>query len=472
MTERFWRKDSIARRFILTVASVVVCTFGLVALFLSFGGIWAAPPIEKTGLLERAVEFYRMINAAPPSVRPLLAAATSDRFRVVWLSADSPASRTLTSVARIMPPIRDDGEVARVVQEQLGSASTVLIIRPDTPAGAINPSLGPEPEFHAQRPAMGLALPDGSWLVYTADHRLWGLPSPVRWTIWGIFLVTATGVVSLIATRRLVRPIRQFADAIRLFGTNPQAPPMPEVGPVEFRSVIAAFNTMQGQIQRLMTYRTAMLAAISHDLRTPLTRIRLRGEFIRDPVQQTRLFRDVDDLQQMIDGALAFFRGDAHEESMTPLDLPSILQTVVGDFSDQGVIVGYRGPARLLYLGRPVALKRAITNLVENAVKYGTPPDIRLSVEPPQVLITVTDRGPGIPEESLERVFQPFHRLEKSRNRATGGVGLGLTATQSIIREHGGEVALANRPGGGLEARITLPDTASAALSFSDATNR
>ena len=469
---RFWRRDSIARRFILTVMTVVVCTLGLVALFLSFGGIWAAPPMEKSGLLERAVEFYRVVNAAPPSVRPLLAATTSDKYKVVWLSEDSPASRTLTLAARATPVIANDGEISRLIQSQLGDSPAVLIIRPGTPAGALIPSLGPEPQFHAQRPAMGIALPDGSWLVFSTDRRLWGLPNPVRWTIWGTFLLAATGVVSLIATRRLVLPIQQFADAIRLFGTNPKAPPMPEVGPVEFRGVIAAFNTMQGQIQRLITYRTAMLAAISHDLRTPLTRIRLRGEFIHDPVQQARLFRDVDDLQQMIDGALAFFRGDAHEETMTPLDLPSIIQTVVGDFSDQGVIVTYRGPARLFYLGRPVALKRAVTNLVENAVKYGTAPDIRLSVKPPQVLITVTDRGPGIPEESLERVFHPFYRLEKSRNRATGGVGLGLTATQSIIREHGGEVTLANLPEGGLEARIILPDTASAALLFSDATDR
>jgi len=359
-----------------------------------------------------------------------------------------------------MRAIKDDGEIARLIQGLPGGSSTVLIIRPDTPASAVIPSLGPEPEFHAGRPALGLALPDGSWLVYTADRRLWGLPTPVRWMIWGTFLLTATSVVSVIAARRLVRPIRRFADAIRLFGTNPQAPPMAEVGPVEFRSVIAAFNTMQGQIQRLITYRTAMLAAISHDLRTPLTRIRLRGEYIHDPLQQSRLFRDVDDLQQMIDGALAFFRGDAHEETMTLLDLPSMIQTVVGDFSDQGVAVFYRGPARLPYLGRPVALKRAVTNLVENAVKYGTPPDIRLSAEPTRVVITVTDRGPGIPTESLERVFHPFFRLEKSRNRATGGVGLGLTATQSIIREHGGEVSLANLPEGGLEARITLPDTA------------
>lgn len=452
MNRLIWREDSIARRFVLTVALVVGGTLGLVALFFMFGGAWSAPSLERSGLFERASDIYRLMAVAPPSLRPQLAVAgMSEKFRINWFAEGSAVARSLND----MPPTPRESTVVRSIQHLMGDQQKVLVFEPESPRAP------PDSFFVTDSTVYRLALPlpDGSWIVYTADHRIWGVTAPQRWMIWVSFLSLATILVTGLAARRLVRPIQQFTEAIRLFGTNPQAPPMQEVGPVEFRGVISAFNIMQGQIQRLMSSRTEMLAAISHDLRTPLTRIRLRGEFIRDPAQQARLFRDVDELQQMIDGALAFFRGDAHQETMTSLDLPSILQTIASDFADHGAAVSYQGPARLPYLGRPVALKRALTNLVENAVKYGTPPEIRLFFEPTQVIITVTDHGTGIPQEALDRVFQPFYRLEGSRNRATGGVGLGLTATRSIIGEHGGVVTLANLPEGGLEARVSLPNT-------------
>jgi len=457
MTWPAWHEDSVARRFILTIAMVVAGTMMLVVLFLNFGGNWARPPLQKSGLFERAADIYRLIDAAPVSVRPqLVAAVANDKLAVAWFPQSSPVSQALDR-SKDLPT---ENDVTSAVTQLLGEGHRILVFKPDYPAEARVRGIGPASHDGWPTYSVALALPDGSWLAFTVDHRLWGLAASKRWMVWITFLVLATSVVTAFAARRLIRPIRQFSDAIQLFGTNPQAPPMEEIGPAEFRGVIAAFNTMQCRIQRLISARTAMLAAISHDLRTPLTRIRLRGELIADPIQQARLFRDVDELQQMIDGALAFFRGDAQQEAVTSLDLPSILQTIVSDFSDQGVAVTYGGPARLPYLGRPIALKRAVSNLVENAIKYGTPPAIGLVVEPSQVIITVTDKGPGIPEEALEPVFTPFYRLEKSRNRATGGVGLGLTATRSIIREHGGEVILTNLPEGGLEARITLPDTA------------
>jgi signal transduction histidine kinase len=200
-----------------------------------------------------------------------------------------------------------------------------------------------------------------------------------------------------------------------------------------------------------------MLAAISHDLRTPLTRVRLRGEYIEDPEQQQRLFRDVDDMQKMIDGALAFFRDDAAEEPMTVFDLPQVLLTIVNDYADQGVEVLYAGPTHVSYNGRPLALKRAFTNVIENAVKYGSSPSIEFTHTDTALTIAIRDRGPGIPAEDLARVFRPYYRQDKSRNRTTGGVGLGLAVAQAIVHGHAGEIRLENRPGGGLEGRITLP---------------
>jgi len=272
-----------------------------------------------------------------------------------------------------------------------------------------------------------------------------------------LFLTVSTGIVSAIATRQLVRPIGRFAKAISVFGMNPRAPPIAETGPRELAGVMSAFNAMQAQLQKFLASRITMLAAISHDLRSPLTRIRLRGEYIADEVQQARLFRDVDELQAMVDGALAFFRGDADEEPMTSFDLPGVLETIINDFADQGIQIAYAGPSHAVYRGRPFALKRAMTNLIENAVKYGTPPAIELACQDKNTTIIVRDRGPGIPSDALEHVFTPFYRLETSRNRSTGGVGLGLTAAQGIVRAHGGDIVLSNLPAGGLEALVTLP---------------
>jgi signal transduction histidine kinase len=202
-----------------------------------------------------------------------------------------------------------------------------------------------------------------------------------------------------------------------------------------------------------------MLAAISHDLRTPLTKVRLRGEYIEDKEQQARLFHDVDHMQAMIDSALSFFRDDIRDEKTTTFDFPELLRTIVDDYSDQGSAVVYHGPEHTPFRGRPFALKRAFTNLVDNAVKHGGAAEVELLCTLREFSVAVRDNGPGIPPEMFERVFAPFYRLDASRNRATGGVGLGLTSARDVIRGHGGDIALRNRASGGLEVEVTLPLT-------------
>jgi signal transduction histidine kinase len=452
----FLPRDSIARRFVMTVVLSVAVTWSLIGLFNVFGGIWAQPSLQHTGLLEQAADMAHIIEAAPPPIRKQLAAAASTQvFRVGWYAAASPVSTALEHTTG--EPVEHG---LAVITRQLGDHRLVIsALKPDGSGSALMST----PEFqevganHPSAYVLAVRFLDGSWLVFTTPERLWGLPWQERWAIWIAFLTVSTGIVSTIATRQLVRPIRKFAEAIRVFGTNPQAPPISETGPRELTSVITSFNEMQAQIQKFVAYRTAMLAAISHDLRTPLTRIRLRGDLIEDQVQQARLFRDVEELQTMIDGALAFFRGDADEEAVTNFDLPGVLQTIANDYADQGIEIAYAGPSHAVYRGRPFALKRALTNLIENAVKYATPPTIELTGQEKTITIVVRDQGPGIPADALERVFNPFYRLESSRNRATGGVGLGLTAALAIIRGHGGDVVLSNLPAGGLGALVTLP---------------
>lgn len=463
MRAPFWPRDTIAWRFSVTIVGAMTVAGMLIGLFFAFGGVWAQPPMDIAARLEGATAIVRIIEAAPVQMRQALAdVATTKTYRLDWHPASS-------SVSALLNTTNDDWKhVAGARDLEVFEADLQRTIRPFTPDAPIAAS----PDFllrSSQYPNayfMAVKLADASWLVFTGYNRNWGLSQSERLGIWAIFLILSLAIVSAIAARQLSRPIRHFAAAVRLSGINTQSPPIVEAGPQELREVIAAFNIMRAQVQELVAYRTTMLAAISHDLRTPLTRMRLRGEFIGNETQQTRLFRDVDEMQAMIDGALAFFRGDADGEATRTFDLSDILQSIADDYADQKIEVGYTGPAHVVYLGRPIGLKRAFTNLIENAVKYGTPPEIELLCRETAIIATIRDHGPGIPPDALERVFDPFYRLDRSRNRATGGVGLGLTAAQAIVRGHGGDIRLRNRPAGGLEAVVTLPRVAESGLPF------
>jgi len=287
--------------------------------------------------------------------------------------------------------------------------------------------------------------------------RKWGLDPFMRNLVVLVLVLLSTIVVALIATRHLATPLERFAEGARRFGKDFRAPPIPVIGPHEIRQAILAFNAMQAQIQHFLNDRTQMLAAISHDLRAPLTRMRLRGEFIEDAEQQTKLFRDVDEMQTMVNSALEFFRDDARLEPATAFDLAELLLTVVDDFKDAGIDVQFVGTSRFVYVGRPIGIKRALVNLIDNAVKYGHEASVQLNARAGWVEILVLDRGPGIAPELHEQVFAPFFRIEGSRNKNTGGVGLGLSAARATVLEHGGSLTLRNRRSGGLEVRMALP---------------
>ncbi len=312
--------------------------------------------------------------------------------------------------------------------------------------------------------ATSLRLPEGDWLNLRVR-----LPRPRPWhseTFLLAFLVmtAATAGLTLWSVRRLTRPVRDLAEAAERLGRDVNAPPLPEGGPSEVATAARAFNTMAERIRRFVGDRTQMLAAIGHDLRTPVTRLRLRAEFLEDEEQRRRMVADLDEMEAMIAATLAFARDEAAAEPAVPLDLAALCRTVLDEAADArpetAERVSYAGPERLVAQGRPVALKRALANLVNNALSYGGA--ARLRLQPPDarthgVRLTVEDDGPGIPPAELEAVFQPFRRLEGSRNRETGGVGLGLPIARNILRAHGGDVVLRNRVGGGLLAEATLP---------------
>ncbi|MBL8628136.1 MAG: HAMP domain-containing protein [Rhodospirillaceae bacterium] len=270
-------------------------------------------------------------------------------------------------------------------------------------------------------------------------------------------------IVSLWGLRRATKPLALFASAAERLGIDFNADPLDVRGPGEVRRAARAFNTMQTRLKRFIQDRTQMLAAISHDLRTPITRMKLRAEFVDDDEQRDKMLRDLDEMEKMISATLAFARDDAANEPTATVNVALLLSDLADDATVAGHEVSYSGPEDLDMIARPLALKRALANLVDNAVKYGKTARIGLASIRDGIEITIDDDGPGIPETDMEKVFAPFFRLEASRSRETGGTGLGLTITRNAIRSMGGDIELSNRAEdgkiAGLRARVILPTT-------------
>jgi signal transduction histidine kinase len=302
-----------------------------------------------------------------------------------------------------------------------------------------------------------IQLPDGQWL--NAVNRRTVTPD-----VWSDMatgsVVTSLIMVALVAfyiARRMSRPLRALADGADRLGRGETVPPLPNKGgPEEVQRATQAFNAMGERIRRFVDDRTRMLAAISHDLRTPITNLRLRVELLEEGETKARMLETLDELRSTVEAALAFSREEVGEEAVFA-DLSTLVQSVCDDFADTGQPVFFAEAPRLPLVCRTSSLRRAVRNLVENAVAYGGVARVSMERRGQEVEITIADDGPGIPEDEVERVFQPFVRLEVSRNRRTGGVGLGLSIARSVARGHGGDVRLYNRPEGGMDAIITLP---------------
>ncbi|MBC7950496.1 MAG: HAMP domain-containing protein, partial [Rhodospirillaceae bacterium] len=297
---------------------------------------------------------------------------------------------------------------------------------------------------------VSLQLNDGSW----ANFGLTLVRSASFWSHRSILstLIMALGVAlfSALATRWIGRPLATFAHAADRLGRDVNAPPLPPGGPKEVRSAAKAFNEMQGRIRRFVDDRTRMLAAISHDMRSPITRLRLRAEMLPDGEARTRMLADLDEMGAMVSSTLEFAKGEETDERVQTIDLAATLEAICDNTTDMGFVAEYEWTGRLVCDCRPLALKRALANLVENAARYGEKATVYAARVGRDVQILIEDVGPGIPDDSMEKVFTPFYRIEPSRSRKTGGIGLGMTVSRTIIRAHGGDIALENKPEGGL----------------------
>lgn len=292
-------------------------------------------------------------------------------------------------------------------------------------------ALALEFELHPHRPLFGLLLDIG-----------------VR--------VAALWLAAWVGARWLSQPVRRLAAAARALGRDIHRTPLAEAGTIECREATRVFNGMQAQIRRQIDERDRFVAAVSHDLRTPLTRLRLRVEALQDAAERQRFGRDIAEMEAMLRATLDYLRGAAEAEALVPLDVMALVTSMADDQQDAGhpvTVVGHCAPLQ----AQPSALRRCISNLVENAVRYGGGAEIHLIDTPQRLRVEVADRGPGLPEAELEQVLAPFYRVESSRNRHSGGIGLGLSIAHDIARRHGGTLVLRNRMGGGLVAALELP---------------
>lgn len=302
-----------------------------------------------------------------------------------------------------------------------------------------------------------IVLSDGSWLNFRVP-----IADPAAGARWQTLLALACSgllilLLSVWAVRELTRPLTVLAGAAEQLGRDVNAPPLLEKGSREMRQATRAFNTMQARIRSFVADRVQMIAAISHDLRSPITRLRLRAEFIEDDIVRDKMLQDLADMEAMIGTTLSFAREETNPEPRLSVDLVSLVESVCDDVRNVTMSAAADVPQRLLLDCQPLALRRCIGNLVDNALKYGGCARVTVATTPAFVDIGIDDDGPGIAAEDHERVFQPFQRLDGSRNRQTGGVGLGLTIARTVARSHGGDVLLSNRPEGGLRVCLRLP---------------
>lgn len=413
---------------------------------------------DRSALIEMIGSVVRILREAPADLRAEMVEAASTPRARVWISDESPVPSSQAA-----PESRAPTPLLPLFQAPIPEPPRIGVIeRAETtpvPADQFFDFLSQRPPPPAADLLVSVPFADGSGWV-NAQTMVRG--RPVSWA-WPVILSTAlmaiaTLLIIAVTTRRAIRPLKILVARADALGRGAAGPPIPERGPEEVRRVTASFNRMQERLGRFVADRTRMIAAIGHDLRTPITSLKLRAELLDDDETRSKMLATLEDMQNMVEATLSFARQEAVAEPARPVDLVALVATVVDEQADVGANVEFLSEIeRLPCRCRPTALRRAVGNLIENAVQYAGKATVRLDETATGAVIAVEDEGPGIPADRLDEVFQPFVRLEASRSRSTGGVGLGLSIARSIVLAHGGELVLANRSGGGLRAEIRLP---------------
>jgi signal transduction histidine kinase len=415
---------------------------------------------------QRIANLTRLVQESPSESRARIVTALSDQTFRVSLSSQPPAVTAVETDSQVADAIKD----YLVDQLSLGRAQQPRVSA-SWPGGSEfrgpPPMMGHGPMMHGfggfgpfgavRNLQVAVPLSDGQWLSFATALPQGGPAFSRQFLISMGIMAIIMLAVSIWAVRRVTAPLASLSAAAERLGNDLNAPPILETGTIETQQASRAFNAMQARLRALIENRTRMLAAISHDLRTPLTLLRLRAENVADPQEREKMLATIAEMDTMIAATLQFARDEAVGEPRRQTDVTALLASVVDDMADSGRPVTMEPAQPIISECQPVALKRALTNLLDNAVKYGKRARAAIHPTPQAVEIAIDDDGPGIPEAELARVFQPFYRVENSRSRETGGIGLGLAIALSVIEAHGGQLTLSNRPKGGLRARVTFP---------------
>jgi signal transduction histidine kinase len=412
-----------------------------------------------------------ILSLPPPSTEIYTVGDVAQAIRLSGTAAPRPGEPRLATHLEPSPPASETHGRHRLMfrdalARTLGVAPSAIVIHQQGPrfvafggprrasAAPIEAS-GPEPLLFG-RFDLGVRQADGRWLRVRPQTPFGFDPWQIRLMLVFVLAAVTVSPLAWAFSRRLAAPITLLAAGAERLGRDPGAPPLDIRGSAEVAAAVSAFNRMQERLKRYVDDRTSMIGSIAHDLRTPLTRLRFRMEAVPAPLRR-QLEGDLDQMEAMLASTLGFVRDAARPRDRRKLEVASLVETVVDEAALTGADAAIERADRVVVEGDPLALKRLVANLVDNALKYGARAHARVYSFDGMAIIEVDDAGPGVPEAEMERVFEPFHRLETSRSRETGGIGLGLAVVRAVARGHGGDVVLRNRAEGGLSARVTLP---------------
>lgn len=464
---RIWER-SLAGQFIVFLLLALLLAQGLTMLITRGDQRRAVREFYDNELISRASTLANVLSGTPDRFRADIAHASSTTLSRFWVSPVVPAEAAAwggEAIERIEQPLSDSSIGDEPPHGRLAGHGVAESIGAETALANMDTAAPRFPDHtrwyrFSDSNGLGVAIPlgDGSWLnaaYYKAFPSEFWKPQ----TLLSLGITAATlCLLGIVAARRIARPLRQLASFADALGRG-ESLPLPEYGPEDIRRTSIAFNRMQSRLLRFVEDRTRMLAAISHDFRTPLTSLRLRAEHITDEGVKGKILETIAEMQAMTEATLTFAKEEATAEQTRAADLCSLVESLCDDLIELGQDVVFIGGERTVYRCRPDALRRAIRNLIENAVRYGGHARVSLVHDERGIEIRIADEGPGIPDNLHEYVFSPFSRLERSRNRQTGGVGLGMSIARAIARHHGGDVVLrANNPG--LVAVVMLPEQA------------
>ncbi|GAB4404918.1 MAG: hypothetical protein OHK0048_24560 [Rhodoferax sp.] len=443
------RSLSLYARMALILTLGLVCAQGIGFLLQNNERSAQIEQARGQGFLDKIVQAIQLLEATAPAGR----AGAAQALARVGIDAQAVDAAALY-------PHAPRGAWAEMLAQRLGSARAVRSkgAGPGAGMGGAGGGFGPGLAGGAVR-SLDVQLSDGQWMRLTerkASAQIPALATPVLIQL-GLTLLLVAGA-TLLAVRQATQPLAQLARAAERLGRDLNAPPLPEHGSPEMRHAAHAFNTMQQRIRSLMQERERALAAVSHDLRTPLTRLRLRVDMVEDDALREQLDQDIAAMAALIDTTLGYLRERNAQDAPRPLDVNALLDSLIDDAAVQGRTVARQGQAQDFYPGRLSGLRRALQNLIDNAFKYGARTvTLRVQDDAAELRLCVCDDGPGIAEQDLDRVTEPYYRADTARTRADGSVGLGLSIVRDVAQSHGGSLRLHNRPEGGLSACLHLP---------------